>query len=249
MSINSDAIIVPDWPAPGRVKALVTTRAGGASRRPFDTFNLGFHVDDDPGAVSSNRKKLQQIIATQYSPQWLQQVHGTAVVEAVPDAGVCEGDAVFTRRSGLPCAVMTADCLPVFLCDSAGSQVAVAHAGWRGLAQGVLEATLATFKAPSKEILAWLGPAIGPAAFEVGCEVRDAFLHYSVESKQAFISNPDRTGYWFADLYMLARMRLVNEGLRQITGGDFCTFTDTERFYSYRRNKHTGRMASLIWLE
>lgn len=249
MIIESESIIVPDWPAPERVKAVVTTRAGGVSGAPFDTFNMGLHVEDDPDAVLENRAKLQQIIGTQYNPQWLQQVHGVSVVEALPDDCVRQGDGVFTRRAQLPCAVMTADCLPVFFCDKGGTQVAVAHAGWRGLAAGVLEATLAKFNVPGSQLMAWLGPAIGPSVFEVGAEVRASFLQYSSLTEQAFVPNPARPEHWFADLYLLARLRLMEQGVEQVSGGDFCTFSDARRFYSYRRENVTGRMASLIWLD
>lgn len=249
MSIKSESIIEPNWPAPERVKALVTTRGGGVSRAPFDTFNMGLHVDDDPDAVLSNRAKLQQIIGTRYKPQWLQQVHGISVVEALPDDCVRQGDGVFTRQAQLPCAVMTADCLPVFFCDAGATQVAVAHAGWRGLAAGVLEATLAKFNVPGNQLMAWLGPAIGPSAFEVGAEVRESFLQYSSLTQQAFVPNPARPEHWFADLYLLARLRLAEQGIERISGGGFCTLSDANRFYSYRRENVTGRMASLIWLD
>lgn len=249
-----DALILPDWPAPPNVRALVTTRDGGVSQAPYDSLNVAFHVGDDAPAVVENRRRLFATlneIAPCGPPQWLQQVHGTVVIEAfnepkkraqlVPDA-----DAVTTTQRGLPCVVMTADCLPVFFCNQSGTRVAVAHAGWRGLCHGVLENTLARFENPA-EVLCWLGPAIGPDAFEVGEDVRDAFLRADPAAASAFRSG-DAPGKYLADLYELARQRLTRAGVGMINGGGLCTFRDEQRFYSYRRNSRTGRMASVIWL-
>ena len=247
MSINLASYILPDWSAPKSVGALVTTRVGGVSKKPYDSFNLALHVDDAIAAVTENRERLQQRLGTICKPQWLEQVHGIAVVEAVAGGPVLRGDAVITEKAGLPCAVLTADCLPVFFCDLSGSQVAVAHAGWRGLAHGVLEATLAKFNAPPDEIMAWLGPAIGPEYFEVGPEVQESFVSHMPQAAQAFVPNKEHAGYYFADLYQLARLRLQAQGVTQITGGGYCTYSDAARFYSYRRENCTGRMASLIW--
>jgi YfiH family protein len=247
-------LLIPDWPAPATVRAAVTTRAGGVSPAPWDSLNLGMHVGDDPARVAENRARLQAAlvaVAAADAPQWLNQVHGTTVVEAEPDSArraAClpDADAVTTSARHLPCVVMTADCLPVFFCDRAGTRVAVAHAGWRGLCEGVLEATLAVFPDPA-QVLAWLGPAIGPAAFEVGGEVREAFMARQPGAAACFRPSPN-PGRFLADIYGLARLRLAAAGVADIGGGGLCTFSDRERFYSYRRDGQTGRLASVIWL-
>ncbi|WP_413792691.1 MULTISPECIES: peptidoglycan editing factor PgeF [unclassified Pseudomonas] len=236
--------LTPDWPAPARVKACVTTRAGGVSLAPFDSLNLGDHVGDDPAAVAENRRRLTDQFAI--TPAWLQQVHGIAVVEADP-AQVATADASWTDTPGIACTAMTADCLPVLFCNRAGTRVAAAHAGWRGLANGVLEATLDSLAVPSDEILAWLGPAIGPQAFEVGPEVREAFIAQHPLANQAFAASP-KAGKFLADIYALARLRLAARGVTAVYGGGLCTVTDP-RFFSYRRHSRTGRFASLIWIE
>jgi YfiH family protein len=235
--------IVPDWPAPARVKACVTTRAGGVSVVPFDSLNLGTHVGDDPVAVKKNRQRLLSQLGCK--PAWLQQVHGIDVLEAAPET-LAEADASWTATPGIACTAMTADCLPALFCDRNGTRVAAAHAGWRGLAAGVLEATLDALAVAPEDTLAWLGPAIGPQAFEVGAEVREAFLAQHAQAEQAFSAsrNPDR---YMADIYQLARIRLAARGVTAVYGGDFCTYSDP-RFYSYRRAAQTGRFASLIWL-
>lgn len=245
--IGTLSFIAPDWPAPENIKALVTTRQGGTSLSPFDSFNLGLHVGDIPEHVMRNRQQLQQRLATTHAPQWLQQIHGCSVIESKADGSVPEADACFTSAVGLPCSVMTADCLPVLFCTAAGDRVAAAHAGWRGLADGVLEATVSKLQVPAHELLVWLGPAIGPQQFEVGDDVRDAFLSFSAECDGAFVAHSNKPNHWFADLYMLARIRLQAKSIGQIYGGDFCTFSDQKRFFSYRRDGVTGRMASLIW--
>ncbi|EJL05228.1 hypothetical protein PflQ2_4708 [Pseudomonas fluorescens Q2-87] len=236
--------LIPDWPAPARVKACVTTRAGGVSLAPFDSLNLGNHVDDDPTAVAENRRRLTDHFAI--APAWLQQVHGTVVVEADP-ARVATADASWTATPGIACTAMTADCLPVLFCNRAGSRVAAAHAGWRGLANGVLGATLDSLAVPAGEILAWLGPAIGPQAFEVGPEVREAFVAQLPQATQAFAPSHN-PGKFLADIYALARLRLAARGVTAVYGGGLCTVTDP-RFFSYRRNPRTGRFASLVWIE
>ncbi|SED81864.1 peptidoglycan editing factor PgeF [Pseudomonas kilonensis] len=236
--------LTPDWPAPARVKACVTTRAGGVSLAPFDSLNLGDHVGDEPAAVAENRRRLTDQFAI--TPAWLQQVHGIAVVEADP-AQVATADASWTATPGIACTAMTADCLPVLFCNLAGTRVAAAHAGWRGLANGVLEATLDSLAVPADEILAWLGPAIGPQAFEVGPEVREAFIAQLPQAAQAFTASPN-AGKFLADIYALARLRLAARGVTAVYGGGLCTVTDP-RFFSYRRNPRTGRFASLIWIE
>lgn len=246
-STDTLAFLEPDWPAPENIKALVTTRQGGVSAAPYDSFNLGLHVGDKSQHVLQNRQQLQQRLATRHAPQWLQQVHGIDVIEASVDGTVPQADACFTTQAGLSCAVMTADCLPVLFCTTNGDRVAAAHAGWRGLADGVLEVTVARLQVPAAELLVWLGPAIGPQQFEVGVDVRDAFLAFSDDCDKAFSARADKPGHWLADIYQLARIRLHALGIEQIYGGDFCTFSDKTRFFSYRRDGVTGRMASLIW--
>lgn len=236
-------MLEPDWPAPARVRACMTTREGGVSASPWTSFNLGDHVGDDPAHVAANRARLRESLPGE--PGWLRQVHSARVVELGRDVDP-EADAAFTRTPGQVCAVLTADCLPVLFCDRAGSVVAAAHAGWRGLANGVLEATVASMGVPPGEILAWLGAAIGPQAFEVGDEVRAAFVSRHPAATAAFV--PHAPGKWLADIYALARIRLGSAGVRSIHGGGRCTFTEAETFYSYRRDGVTGRMASLVWL-
>lgn len=243
MSGLTQSLLTPDWPAPASVRACVTTRQGGVSLPPFDTFNLGDHVGDDPAAVAQNRLRLSGEFHIQ--PAWLKQVHGLAVADADPSR-VVEADASWTNRPGIACTVMTADCLPVLFCDQAGTQVAAAHAGWRGLAGGVLEATLDRLNVPPAQVLVWLGPAIGPQAFEVGLEVRDAFTAVHPEAARAFVDG-ERPGKLMADIYALARIRLAARGVTAVYGGGLCTVSD-ERFFSYRRTPQGGRFASLVWL-
>lgn len=238
--------IRPEWPAPANIHAAVTTRIGGVSLPPYDSLNLGDHVGDDPTAVAENRRRVSEGLHLSTEPRWLSQVHGTEAVDAAACATGCEADASHTDQPGVVCTVMTADCLPVLFCDSTGTHVAAAHAGWRGLLNGVLERAISEMKAEG-EILAWLGPAIGPDAFEVGDEVRDAFLAADSGAESAFKPSPN--GRWLADIYTLARRRLQAAGVNGIYGGGFCTFSDSQRFYSYRRDGRTGRMASLIWLD
>jgi YfiH family protein len=240
-------MIFPDWPSPARVRAVSTTRSGGVSLRPYDSLNLAGHVGDAAAAVHENRRRLRLQLELPAEPAWLNQVHGTRVVDAASCAQHPTADASFTRRSGAVCVVMTADCLPVLFCDRGGSAVAAAHAGWRGLAAGVLEATVDALGIQPEQLLAWLGPAIGPAAFEVGTDVRDHFVAQRADAATAFVACPN--GQWLADLYELARIRLRAAGVNGIYGGGWCTYTDRERFYSFRRERTTGRSASLIWLE
>ena len=235
--------LTPQWPAPARVKSCVTTRTGGVSAPPFDSCNLGDHVGDDPQAVLKNRQRLVSLLGCR--PAWLQQVHGTAVVEALPGQ-VAQADASWTATPGVACAIMTADCLPALFCDRSGTRVAAAHAGWRGLAGGVLESTLDALALPAEQVLVWLGPAIGAQAFEVGAEVREAFVAQHAQAAEAFRPSHN-AGKFIADIYQLARIRLAARGVEAVYGGDFCTFNDP-RFYSYRRAAQTGRFASLIWL-
>ena len=241
-------LIWADWPAPPNIKALCTTRQGGVSSAPFDQLNLGDHVGDDPQAVLDNRQSLLNSLSLVKAAQWLKQVHGVEVVEAFPDQQIRQADACYTTEAGVACVIMTADCLPVLFTDRSGSKVAAAHAGWRGLAEGVLEQTLSQFDDPS-EVMVWMGPAIGPDAFEVGQEVYDRFVDDLAQSPDAFKPSPSHNERWMADIYRLARLRLNRAGVRQIFGGGLCTYTDSERFFSYRRQAQTGRMASLIWME
>ncbi|MNE23576.1 Laccase domain protein YfiH [compost metagenome] len=244
MSTLAHTLLIPDWPAPAGVRACVTTRAGGVSQAPFDSLNLGDHVGDDPGAVAENRRRLTSAFAI--APAWLSQVHGVVVADANPNE-IAEADASWTATPGIACTVMTADCLPALFCDRAGTRVAAAHAGWRGLAAGVLEATVDSLGVPGSDILAWFGPAIGPQAFEVGAQVREAFIATHPQTIEAFVPSVN-AGRFMADIYTLARLRLAAHGVTAIYGGGECTVSDP-RFFSYRRNNPTGRFASLVWLE
>ena len=242
--------IVPPWSAPKGVRALVTTRRGGVSRAPWHSLNLGDHVGDEPAAVVGNREQLRRQLPDE--PVWLHQVHGTRCVDAAKmrsgqGGSIIEADAGISRQAGVVCAVLTADCLPVLLCDDAATVVGIAHAGWRGLAAGVIESTVAAMAEPATNLLAWLGPAIGPRAFEVGDEVRAAFISRDAAASSAFRAHGE--GKWLCDIYLLARQRLNALGVRRVAGADFCTVGDEARFFSYRRDGVTGRMASCIWLE
>jgi len=243
---NSLPGFVPDWPAPPRVRSLQTTRSGGVSPAPYASLNLGDHVGDAPAHVAANRALLRAGLPGE--PLWLQQVHGTRVADADSATTGREADGVVARRPGSVCAIMTADCLPVLLCDRDGTVVGAAHAGWRGLAAGVLENTVAAMGVAPERLLAWLGPAIGPQAFEVGPEVRDAFEKADPRASQAFVPGAS-TGKYLADIYALARLRLQAAGVREIHGGGLCTVGDAASYFSYRRDRVCGRMASLIWLE
>ena len=236
--------IVPDWPAPSNVRTLITTRAGGASLDAYAGFNLGLRSGYDAVNVAANRAALRSQLPAE--PLWLRQVHGTAVVDADAAVGEPEADASVTRRAGMVCAVLTADCLPLLLCDAAGTTVAAVHAGWRGLCAGVIEATVRAMARSPESLLAYLGPAIGPQAYEVGAEVRAAFVAADPKSAAAFALG--KPGKYYADLYALARRRLEVCGVGKVYGGGYCTYTERERFYSYRRDGATGRMASLIWM-
>lgn len=243
-----DGFLVPDWPAPAQVRAAVTTRAIlGASAAPFASFNLGARCGDQPQAVAANRESLARKLALPGAPRWLQQVHGITVLDV--DAGVAEdepkADAAVTHRPGVVLAVLTADCLPVLFCADDGSAVGVAHAGWRGLAAGVLEATVLALGAAPERVLAWIGPGIGAASYEVGEEVRAAFVEHDGAAGFAFV--PTRPGHWHCDLAALARRRLLACGVERVSGASFDTFSDP-RFYSFRRDRETGRFASLVWI-
>ena len=222
----SNEVIVPDWPAPSAVRALVTTRALGDARS------------------EQGRRRVRERLPS--DPVWLKQVHGVVAVNAARATDGVEADASFTTERRVVCAVMAADCMPVLLCDDRGEAVAAAHAGWRGLSAGVIETTVAAMGVPAGRLLAWLGPAIGPAAYEIGAEVRDAFLARDAQSEIAFV--PTRPGHWRVDLYAIVRQRLARLGVTRVSGGGFCTASDAARFYSYRRDKAVERMAAAIWL-
>ena len=239
--------ILPDWPAPESVGAFVTTRETGPSQGPFAAFNPATGLGDNPNHVALCRRQLEKEVGDDRPLLWLDQVHGARVQQAFSGARPRADAAVATTRD-YACVVLTADCLPVFLCDRRGERVAVAHAGWRGLAGGVVEATVAAMGLPPEALMAWLGPAISNAQFEVGPEVQQAFVGVHPEAEAAFEPSPYRLGHYMADLYKLARLRLERLGVSHISGGHFCTACEP-RFYSHRRDDgHTGRMASVIWL-
>ena len=243
--------INPNWSAPKNVKAVMTTRHGGFSQVPFDSMNLGDHVDDDLAIVNKNRVYLKDVLALPNSPLWLTQVHGVKVANADELSGIThsvEADASVAHQAGSICAVMTADCLPVLFCNTQGTAVAAAHAGWRGLHAGVLEETVKSLNCTNSDVIAWLGVAIGPKNFEVGSEVREAFIAEQTEASSAFTPSSNK-GKWLANIYQLARLRLEAIGVTKIYGGGKCSFADDARFYSYRREAKTGRMASLIWMD
>lgn len=240
------------WPAPKGVYAGVTTRIGGQSAGDYAAFNLSDAVGDDPASVAANRAQLHSMLSLPAEPIWPQQVHGIEVARIGADVSATnltpEVDALYTDQPDCVLAVLTADCLSVCLASHDGTEVAVAHAGWRGLAAGVLEATLAEFSAPADQIMAWLGPAIGPEAFVVGADVRKAFMQEYPSDSVAFSHHESQPGKYHADLFMLARARLNRQGLTRVFGGERCTASQSELFYSYRRDQgHTGRMATLIW--
>lgn len=239
--------IVPDWPAPPRVRAFVTTREGGVSEGEYASMNLGTRCGDDAAAVASNRLLVREHLPGM--PRWLAQVHGTAVadLDSLGDLEVAAADAAAVSTPGRVAVVLVADCMPVFLARADGTRVAVAHAGWRGLSAGVLENALAALGGDPGTALAWLGPAIGPAVFEVGPEVREAFLDADRGAGMAF--HPLRDGKYLADLYALARRRLARAGVKAVHGGGFCTYSERERFFSYRRAKQSGRMGAFAWIE
>lgn len=243
----SDAIrfLVPDWPVPSRVRAAVTTRQGGVSTGPYASLNLAAHVGDDPLAVNENRRRIRRALDLPAEPHWLTQVHGNTVAVAGLDRPE-SADATVVFQPGTVAAVLVADCLPVFLACRDGERVGLAHAGWRGLAAGIVEATIAALAGDPAEVVAWLGPAIGPEAFEVGDDVREAFMSSQPSAADHFTRG--RGGRWMADLPGLARQRLLACGVSEVYGGGVCTAADPARFFSYRRDGRTGRMAALTWL-
>ncbi len=250
MPHNALKFILPQWPAPVKIKAISTTRTGGYSQPPYASFNLALHVGDDPANVRSNRSLLAHHLPGQ--PVWLNQIHSHRVLEAVAAANGADADGIYTTRSDTVCVVMTADCLPVLICNRQGTGVAALHAGWRGLADGIIEQGISQLmkltQSKPDELLVWLGPAIGPEVFEVGEDVRQRFMGQSLLLRDSF--RPAReAGKWLADVYQLARLRLSQSGVENVYGGDYCTYTQAGRFFSYRRDGKTGRMASLIWID
>ncbi len=247
--------LFPDWPAPANVRAATTTRAGGVSHLEYASFNLAGHVGDSADNVATNREILQQALGMPQQPLWCTQVHGVEVLRhdgVTPIKPSHEYDACYSNQKSQVCAVMTADCLPVLFCNRAGTEVAAAHAGWRGLVDGVLETTLQQFACERSEIMVWLGPAIGPKSFEVGRDVHDRFLeqwraHGRKSVAACFAIRSEQ--HWLCDIYALARLQLRALGVTAVFGGGLDTCADWQHFYSYRRDGETGRMASLIWFE
>lgn len=239
--------IEPNWPAPSHIKAYTTLRSGGLSAAPYNSFNLAQHVGDHPEHVNQNRNLLKKELHLPNDPVWIQQIHSTQVVAATFENRNKEADASFSNQANQICIVLTADCLPILLCDRHGTQIAAVHAGWRGLAHGIIEETLNSMTVPGHDLLAWLGPAISQPHFEVGHEVRELFLKAHPEAEIAFIPSPNQR--WLADIYTLARIRLKKWGVAAIYGGDYCTYAEKENFFSYRRDgDKTGRMATLIYI-
>jgi len=239
-------LIIPEWPAPAHIKAFTSTRSSGLSESPYDSLNLGDHVGDEDWKVKQNRDLLTQTARLPEPPRWLSQTHGCMVVDSSQWIIGEQADGIVSNTLNHVCPILTADCLPILLCNQQGNQVAAVHAGWRGLANGIIEQALSTFSCHQSDILVWLGPAIGPEQFEVGQDVVDAFAQHDVLSQQAFRKTDDT--HYLADIYHLARQRLNALGVFAIYGGDFCTVTQPDRFFSYRRDGITGRMASVIWI-
>lgn len=250
--------IRPNWHAPKAVHAVTTTRQGGVSSGCYQSLNLGAHVGDELINVECNRQRLANTLTMPNQPIWLEQIHSTQVVDlSLPGNDALQqqqtfnltADAAYSATAGQVCAVLTADCLPVLLCSALGDEVAAVHAGWRGLCNGIIEQTVAHFKCDPTQIMAWLGPAIGPNKFEVGLEVKQQFENYDAKAEQAFVLINVQQQKYLANLYLLAKQRLNQLGIAAVYGGDYCTYTQEQLFYSYRREKQTGRMASVIWFE
>ena len=239
--------VIPDWPAPRHVRAYTTTRRGGVSKGSFASYNLACHVGDDTESVRANRAQLQRELALPSPPIWLQQVHSNHVIDATTARPGVIADASYTRLPDIVCAVLTADCLPILVTNQQGTEIAAIHAGWRGLTQQIIQNALTRLQTPREQLLAWLGPAIGPTRYEVGEDVRAAAITQLACATHAF--TPIRPGHWSANLYLLATQVLNHHGIKQVYGGEYCTYSDNQRFFSYRRDQHTGRMASLIWID
>lgn len=241
--------IFPNWQVPSNIHAFTTTRQGGVSISPFDSFNLGDHVDDEKSAVKTNRTLLMEKFHLPHPPLFLTQTHSTNVIRLPYSGDNFEADAVYTNQPNQVCAVMTADCLPVLFTTKQGNEVAAAHAGWRGLCDGVLEETVKCFQAQPQDIIVWLGPAIGPNAFQVGKEVVEQFICFDPIAEMAFRADSSQQGKYLGNLYQIATQRLNKLGITKISGGDHCTFSEEKLFFSYRRDGKTGRMASVIWFD
>lgn len=235
--------LTPDWPTPPTIHAATTLRSGGVSRGVYSSLNPALHVGDDADLVRQNRHIIKNVLDLPSEPVWLEQIHSNRAVPAIITATLQQADASYTSESGVVCAVLTADCLPLLVCSTDGSQIAAIHAGWKGLLAGVIGNTLAAMG--NNDFMVWLGPAIGPDCFEIGAEVREAFVAKSTAFTPAF--KPQAKGKWLADIYQLTRIELAMLGINKVYGGGFCTVTEQKRFYSYRRDKITGRMATLIW--
>lgn len=246
MPVNEDSLLRADWPAPSNIQALTTTRLGGVSQGDFQSLNLADHVDDHLQHVNQNRHLLSDYLNIK-EPVWLKQVHGVQVADVLTAKHHAEADAIISTQANEVCAVLTADCLPLLFCNRSATKVAAAHAGWRGLANGVIEATVDTLQEAPEDLMVWLGPAIGPDCFEVGQDVFDAFTAKDKIASRAFTRTD--ANHYLADIYQLARIRLNKLGIEQVYGGGLCTYSDEKRFYSFRRNSITGRMASLVWIE
>lgn len=240
------SLIIPEWPAPERIKALSTTRHGGFSLPPHAELNLGTHVGDDPNTVIKNRDYLVDVAQLPEPPRWLNQVHGTNVIQSQNWRLNMDADAIVSQQQNHLCTIMTADCLPLLLCNKKGNTVAAIHAGWRGLLSGIIEKTVTEFSCAPQDILVWLGPAIGPTQFEVGTDVYQSFTSHTAKAAQAFRQTDDT--HYLADIYLLAKQRLSALGICEVFGGDLCTASDNQQFFSYRRDGITGRMASMIWI-
>ena len=241
--------LYPNWQVPSHVHGLTTLRQGGVSQVPYDSFNLGDHVGDDKNAVKTNRTLLVKEFGLPQFPLFLNQTHSTNVIRLPYEGTDVNADAVYTNQRNQVCLVMTADCLPVLFTNVQGNEVAASHAGWRGLCDGILEQTVQCFQTPPQDIIAWLGPAIGPTAFQVGKEVVEQFVAQDPQAEQAFVADPETAGKYLGNLYQLARQRLNRLGITRISGGEHCSYREQDKFFSFRRDAKTGRMASLIWFE
>lgn len=239
-------LIAANWPAPKNITAFTTTRNGGVSKAPYDTFNLAAHADDNVEHVLENRKRLRENFKLPNEPAWLQQTHSNIAVYIDDDFKKCEADASYTDQKNQVCVVMTADCLPILITNKQGTEIAAIHAGWQGLAKGIIEATIKKLKSDPNDLMAWLGPAIGPNVFEVGADVHELFINHDVKAESGF--TPFAKDKWLMNIYHLGTQRLNDVGVTQIYGGDYCTYSEPEKFFSYRREKVTGRMVSLIYI-
>ena len=248
MTASAIELIAPDWPAPPNVRAFTTTRMGGESGSPYDSLNLAVGAGDAPAVVARNRARVRTYLGLDHEPCWLEQVHGSNVVLAARYDCAPRADASVGDAGSPPCVVLTADCLPVVLSDTSGTRIGIAHAGWRGLASGVIARCIDFMDRPGRELLAWLGPAIGPESYEVGSEVREACLAAAPGAGSAFVPSPARKGHWLANLYAIASCQLASLGVVHTYGGGFCTFADERRFFSHRRDGNTGRFATLAWV-